>query len=73
MGKYGHILISMAFVSLISCKKDKTPFPLEPAFNDLEHGWYTEDCSNSWPDHWVDSFNLYQLISLTQNHGKKNK
>ena len=55
MGKYLCILL---LVGVFSCKKDKTPFPLEPAYNDLEHGWYTEDCSNSWPDHWVDSFNM---------------
>lgn len=43
-------------VLIASCKKDKTPFPFEPPYNDLEHGWYTEDCTDSWPDHWVDSF-----------------
>jgi hypothetical protein len=54
-----YLKIFVAFVVLIvACKKDKTPFPFEPPYNDLEHGWYTEDCSNSWPEHWVDSFNM---------------
>ncbi len=26
-------------VLIVSCKKDKTPFPFEPPYNDLEHGW----------------------------------
>lgn len=54
-----YLKIFVAFGVLITaCKKDKTPFPFEPAYNDLEHGWYTEDCTDSWPDHWVDSFNM---------------
>lgn len=54
-----YLKIFVAFgVLIVACKKDKTPFPIEPAYNDLEHGWYTEDCTDSWPDHWVDSFNM---------------
>ena len=55
---FERILLLVVFVGMFSCKKDKTPFPFEPQYNDLAHGWYTEDCSDSWPDHWVDSFNL---------------
>jgi len=53
-----NILFLVVFVGIISCKKDKTPFPFELPYNDLEHGWYIEDCTESWPDHWVDSFNM---------------
>ncbi len=34
-----NILFLMIFVGIISCKKDKTPFPIDPAYNDLDHGW----------------------------------
>lgn len=39
MRKFRYILILVVFVGIFSCKKDKTPFPLEPPYNDLEHGW----------------------------------
>jgi len=35
----------MTFLGLLLfafCKKDKTPFPLEPRYKDLEHGWMDE-------------------------------
>jgi len=35
-------LTLLGLILLTSCKKDKTPFPLEPAYNDLEHGWMDE-------------------------------
>ena len=56
MKEHFNILLFLILGGIFSCKKDKTPFPLEPTYNDLEHGWYTEDCTDSWPDHWVDSF-----------------
>lgn len=36
------LLTLLGLILLTSCKKDKTPFPHEPPYNDLEHGWMDE-------------------------------
>jgi hypothetical protein len=43
-------LTLLGLILLTSCKKDKTPFPLEPPYNDLEHGWMDEPTESDFVD-----------------------
>jgi hypothetical protein len=43
-------LTLLGLIFLTSCKKDKTPFPFEPAYNDLQHGWMEEPTESDFEE-----------------------